>query len=110
MCYFIEMQIAWRSLFLAASLCSQSLGLCRRPMAQEGEPSQSVSEQEIAELKELLERAREERIAAAAEGNKHRNRPARFFLKVDALLSTYGAGKRTDTARSDGIRYCAILP
>jgi hypothetical protein len=50
-------------------------------VAQEGEPSLSVSQQEIAELKELLALAKQERIAAAVEGNKTGNDPRDFSLK-----------------------------
>jgi Tfp pilus assembly protein PilV len=66
-------------------------------VAQEGQSSASASQQEeeIARLNELLDQARAERIDTAVEANK---------------TGTHGAGKRTDTARSDGVRYCAILP
>jgi len=50
-------------------------------IAQEGEPSLSVSQQEIAELKELLAQAKQERIAAAVEGNKTGTDPRDFSLK-----------------------------
>ncbi len=50
-------------------------------IAQEGEPSLSVSQQEIAELKELLALAKQERIDAAVEGNKTGNDPRDFSLK-----------------------------
>ncbi len=50
-------------------------------VAQEGEPSLSVSQQEIAELKELLAQAKQERIDAAVEGNKTGNDPRDFSLK-----------------------------
>ncbi len=50
-------------------------------VAQVGEPSLSVSQQEIAELKELLALAKQERIDAAVEGNKTGNDPRDFSLK-----------------------------
>ena len=50
-------------------------------VAQEGEPSLTVSQQEIAELKELLDQAKQERIDAAVEGNSTGTDPRDFSLK-----------------------------
>jgi len=50
-------------------------------VAQEGESALSVSQEEIAELKELLELAKQERIDAAVEGNKTGTDPRDFSLK-----------------------------
>jgi len=65
-----------------ALLCAVvTIGGSQVAVAQEGEPSLSVSQQEIAELKELLALAKQERIDAAVQENKTGTDPRDFSLK-----------------------------
>ena len=62
-------------------------------VAQEGQEQQEVSKEEVEKYKEVKKAAKKERIEKAVQENADRNRPARFFSQVDALLSLHGIGK-----------------